>query len=1642
LAINPSLAMRILRFKVSEVKGFFRWFLVIFFLLGLSELYAQSQYGNEWIRFNQQYVKVPVAKDGVYRVNLADLEAAGLPLNDLNRIQLFHRGSQVARRIVPGQYIEFYGRKNDGISDAPLYKPSTQSNTHYNLFSDTTAYFFTANTQGQLGISMDSYTEINDSGIPTEVFHSAEKLLLLTSQYSSGVWYNGYAQTTEFDAGEGWVGAWINKDQFIDYTISGLNFPATSSGVPQLEVQVVGQAGNTFLTHRVEISVGPTTPSRIVATQDFATNTVATVTATLNWTDISAGGNLVVRIKALGVGGGGDRISGAYIKVTFPQSFNLSGATESVLTLRENPSNKSYIQLQNAPVGARLFDITDERNPIIIGTTTTSTVNAVINNTSVSRKVVVTNVFITPVIKRVTFRELLPDPAKNRYVIVSHKLLMKPAGEYANPVKSFAGYRASAVGGSYDTLVLEMTQLYNQFNYGEISPLAIRRLMKYLVDKDNPKYLFLIGKGLDVYYNYHRNPSSFTTFQDLVPVAGLPPSDMAFTAGLAGNGYEPAVPTGRITASTPSQVTSYLNKVKEIESLPFDALWRKEVLHLSGGLYQGEPELFKAYVDQFGEVAKSNFLGGKVSSIAKESTEQEFIIISDKINAGVGLVTLFGHSDPNGGDFNVGLVSTPQLGYNNPGKYPMFLVNGCNAGEFFSATTTRYGEDWTLAPNKGAVGFIAHSSFGFASLLRFYSNTFYAVGFGDNTFINKGIGDVQKEVAKRVTDVTNAPLYVTQAQQMVLLGDPALKLFGAGKPDYDISETDLDVESFTQEPVTALSDSFALKIIVRNFGIAPTEMIRVSVKQIFEDETFVEYDSLFPSVLYQDTLTFKILKNDKGFGQNKFVVSIDALNEVDELNEDNNIAELQYLIPLNSSKNLFPNNFSIVNETTVTLTVQSSDVFGQARDFIIEVDTIPTFDSQFKKQFTVNGKIASVQVDLVTDVDTLAYYWQSKFSVSQPGESEAWATSSFTYIANGPEGWAQVHFPQLMSGNGDNILLDASSRKIEFDKTITDISVLTFGSLHPLQTEVSIKLNGTEYHPRTTQDFTCRNNTINLMAFDKTTTVPYIGYVVTYPNGNVCGRRPEVIASYTAAEVESGLTAYLANIQPGDSVILFTIGDPGISNWSATTRSKAAELGISSSQLDAITAGEPVVIFAKKNAAPGSAQFYRTSLNPANEQVLQVDRTITGRSTSGILSSTVVGPAVVWQSFYAKTEISELPQTDELSFDIIGIMLTGEEAVLRSNITNSVEDLSDIDALEYPYLRIKYHVKDEINLTPPQLKKWVVAYTPAPEGVIVYNGTFEQQVLSEGEVWTGNFSFQNISEKQFIGPLTVQYTVNNTTQRKTFIDEQEIAAPLPGQKTDFNVAVNTVEKVGLNNVKIFVNPRIVPELYFDNNTAELKSILKVERDEISPVLDVTIDGRYVKNGDYVAANPVIRFQLWDENKLILKTDTLGIRIFLNNTQLFFERNQIAWTSATATLPFTAQFIPSNLGAGDYVLQIEASDARGNDVSYEVMFVVAEDNTIKISKAYPNPSTTYFFFDVMVTGEPQPDVAYLQIINLTGSIVGEFRITEFYTGTNKLVWNSTDTHGNQLPNGLYVYRVMVNRGGKQLKSASGKILLNR
>lgn len=1653
--------------------------LVLFFLVGTMAP-AFSQYGNEWIRYNQFYYKIPVAQTGLYRITYTDLQSAGFPVGsvDPRRLQVFHRGVEQAI-YVEGEsdavfnvtdYIEFYGVKNDGTQDAELYKPSTsQPHTYYNIFNDTTWYFLTYNLL-QAGKRMPVTWEVNVTSIPKETSHVHENLLVLANQYATGIGHgsppNNFIQNTFFDLGEGWTGILLRQNEQADYVLQNITNHVQADGTPILEVQVVSRAD---VLNRVEIYAGPNAAGlRLVTTQNFSGFTPVTLTLPINWTDIGADGNMTVRVRALSQGAGAARLSASYVNLTFPQSYNAGSAAEKFFNLHENPSGKSYIEIQSPPAGARLFDVTDPANVTWYKPPTpVSPLHPVISGTTVSRKLFLTSVTqAVTAIKRVTFRQI--NPAEHEYLIISHPLLRQPAGGYADPVNAYAEYRASDEGGGYDTLVINIGQLYDQFAYGETTPLAIYRFMKFFADNHLPKYLFIIGKGLDPSWNYFRNPNApeFSVYKNLVPSAGMPASDMYFTIGLAGTTYEPAVPTGRISSTSAAQVAAYLNKVKEMEATPFDALWRKQLIHLSGGIAAGETDAFRIFLEQFGEIAKGPYLGAGIKAQAKNTTEVgELINIAEEVNNGTNLITFFGHSSPTTNDFEVGFVTDPLLGYNNPGKYPMFLINGCNAADFFT-TALRWGEDWVLAANKGALGFMAHTSFGYTATLRKYSDTFYNVAYGDSVFIKNGIGDIQKEVAKRYM-LTSPPteINLTQVSQMLLLGDPAVKVFGATRPDYEVSSNTLAVESLDGEPVTALTDEFALRFIIRNFGQARPDALPVRVTRTFNDNSTESYDTLYQPVYFSDTVSFVIRQQkNKGFGNNTFRVELDPYNQYIELNEENNAAELTLFIPLNVTRNLFPYDFAIVNSTTPKLTFSSTDILGAARDFELEVDTVNTFDSPYRKQFIVNGVLAEKTIDLLAQ-DSLVYYWRTRFKDPQPGESADWVQSSFSYIAGSTEGWAQLHFPQYLKNNSVGLVKDAELRLLKFEENAISVDIHTFGSNHPApHTDVSVKINGSEYNPSTFVAV-CRDNTINLIAFDRHSTIPYAGLELNPFIGLACGRRPQVINSFKPNELVTGLGndifQYMANVSDGDSVVVFSIGDAGYSLWPTAAKLQFELIGISAAQINSLQPGEPVVFFGKKGSLPGTARMYRPAATPVNEQDLSVSGTISGGFSSGTMTTTRIGPATAWHSFTAQALASEFPVTDLYRFNVYGVTLQGQSDLLVPDAGNST-DLTFIDAEQYPYLQVEYYAEDVTNLTPPQLNKWLVLYTPVAEGVLTYSGETGPVTLHEGETWTGNYGFKNISLKNFSDSLTVRMEVFNQQALSNDLRTVKIKAPAPGETTPFMFTINTIEKSGLNDVKVFVNPRLMPEQYYENNVLELYSYLDVQADVFNPVLDVTVDGRYLQNGDYVSPNPKIIIRLWDENSLIKKTDTLGVKMFLTYpgetlpTPVYLSRADVAWFAQTDNTDYRVEFLPVNLPEGEYTLRVEAKDARNNASGagpYTITFNVRYEQTALLLAPYPNPMLSGVSFVVVLTGETPPDKLMLDVFNGNGQPVRTVEFGDFAIGTNRLVWDGTDNRGKAVANGLYLYRVRlfsngapvnlkIPEGDRFLKNGYGKLIVAR
>jgi hypothetical protein len=164
---------------------------------------------------------------------------------------------------------------------------------------------------------------------------------------------------------------------------------------------------------------------------------------------------------------------------------------------------------------------------------------------------------------------------QGNYVIVTHSSLLDAANQYAT-------YRTSNVGGSFSVKVIDIDELYDQFAYGIAKhPLAIRHFTNLARDSwgISPEYMLLLGAArvyaeFGIFDNYNRC---------LVPTYGSPPSDVLLAARSAYTDV-PQLAIGRIPATTPTEVLSYLSKIQQYEASRDDFgcdqanFWRKNMV--------------------------------------------------------------------------------------------------------------------------------------------------------------------------------------------------------------------------------------------------------------------------------------------------------------------------------------------------------------------------------------------------------------------------------------------------------------------------------------------------------------------------------------------------------------------------------------------------------------------------------------------------------------------------------------------------------------------------------------------------------------------------------------------------------------------------------------------------------------------------------------------------------------------------------------------------------------------------------------------------------------------------------------------------------------------------------------------------------
>lgn len=1633
-------------------------------LIGLLLLVATSafgQVGNEWIDFTQSYYKIKVGRDGFYRVTQDQLSAAGFPISTVpaSRIQLFRRGQEVALNVNANgdgtlNYFEFYGLKNDGLSDSPLYDVGDQPHTFYNLFSDTAVYFLTYYLGSENGKRMAFSSDKNATGLTPESYHIEDTIQLFTSNYGSGRRFGTGAafSLSKYDDGEGWTGNFQSKNVFLDFDFTLEDLDASTVN-PVLETVIVG--GNS-LSHNAAVEIGQNTSSLgLIGNVEFDGWGKQLFSGSFNDTNVGAAGEFVVRVTAEGFPETSERISVAYIKVDYPQAIDLGANENKVFTLDNPSAAKAWMQIPTTnAAGTRIFDITDPFTAIRISTTNFSDrVEAVIPDVIDGHKVLaVTNTLDVGSIEFVSLPNY--DLSDKDYLIISHQDLRSSD----DPVADYENYRESPAGGSYNVQSANIDDLYNLYSYGDPSPLAIKN---FIVDANSQNPIvnvFIIGKGFTNNFNFYRG----TQTEVNIPTYGMPGSDLAFTLGIGSDPEAPGIAIGRLNAFNTDDVTAYLDKVIEMEALPFDDLFRKDFLQLSGGINQTEISNFIGIVQGFTDILETDFIGGRAFNTGKETGEAvEFVDVTDRVNQGVGYITFFGHSSGTVTDIEIGRVSNPSFGFSNKGKYPIFLVNGCKAGEIFGTNFT-FGEDWLSTPDLGAVGFIAHSDVALSTTLKRWSDLFYELGFGDEVYIGESVGNVMLEVSSRyINQYGTSDINLTQVQQMTLQGDPAYRVFGADSPDYQIDGNSLSASAIEAEEILSSQDSFRIDVIVKNFGRTVQDSLVVQINRSYPDGGQEVYTQEFQRPLRQDTLVFYI-PNDptqNNDGLNLFTVILDPANSIDELNEANNSATLEVSIFSGNTVNLYPLNNATVPNSLVEFMWQSSNLLEDERGYTLELDTQPEFDGPNNRQFNVSAEvIGSMSFDFsafsLSDSSTI--YWRTRYANPEPDETNEWVQSSFTIIANIAEGWGQYDPEQVENEIVTGVQYNQLTNRWEFVENTTPIEIFTYGNDNPTFTynDLEAIIGGLNFFVTSnTIDPVCEVNTFNAIAFDKESGDPYRPIETTQIdvfNREVCGRLPQRIYQFREEDmigVERRFQVLVDNMRVGDMIVMFNIGNVVYSNWDASVESTLNSLGVSTATINSLTDGQPIIFFGRKGDAPGTATtiINNGTATPVTEQSLDFQDDVIGRFVSGELKSRRIGPAKSWDAFsYNITEETN----DNIAIEVLGVDKDGNLTTLESRARAETIDVAAVDPILYPQIELSFSFDDETDQTPAQLNFWELNYEYPPEGLILPASKATGSFLEGAEI-TRTFYFYNVSAIDFTDSLSVMATLVNQNSGSVVESSFKIVAPLAGDTTAFDVAYSSFNMDGLNSliIEVLANEN---EVYISNNRITQSNIINVQSDETNPILDVTFDGYHILDGDIVSPNPNIIITMRDDNPFAAKADTVGMNLSLKLPgeesqfqRINFSDPRLTFTPATESQDFQIEFNPGPLNDGVHGIQVQAEDESGNEAGsepFEINFEVINESTVTHFYPYPNPFSTRCRFVFTLTGTEIPDQIKIQILTVSGRVVREItqdEIGPIRIGNNitSYAWDGRDEYGDQLANGVYFYKVFINSNGNAMQQRS-------
>jgi len=357
----------------------------------------------------------------------------------------------------------------------------------------------------------------------------------------------------------------------------------------------------------------------------------------------------------------------------------------------------------------------------------------------------------------------------------------------------------------HDTLateVVKISDIYNEFSWGLVDPIAIRDFVKFAFDNwaPTPKYVLLCGDGD---YDY-KNRKSDLDKNWLPPYETTELNENAnrtmdeFFVLVNGEDSKPDLAIGRFPVQSAEETQNVVEKIIEYETAPYwnpaqthpleD--WRHIVTMVADDEYHNSSSsnetmhtrdteyIFENYIPNFFDKEKIYLIeypaikDPSTSGFRKPAATEALL---KRINNGTLILNYVGHGAPSiWADERLLLENRDVDRIQNQQKLTLWIAATCDFGRFDDPLEQGMAEKLFSAKGRGGIAFLTSARLAFATDNTALNREFYAQLFKDESGTTERLG-----VALILAKINNYSS--TNDQKYHLFGDPAMRL---AVPDY------------------------------------------------------------------------------------------------------------------------------------------------------------------------------------------------------------------------------------------------------------------------------------------------------------------------------------------------------------------------------------------------------------------------------------------------------------------------------------------------------------------------------------------------------------------------------------------------------------------------------------------------------------------------------------------------------------------------------------------------------------------------------------------------------------------------------------------------------------------------------------------